>query len=253
MSSLAHQPLTPARRLFSLVAAGGVLIGVYASIGVYLSRSDLPMHEVPTALDHAAPFQPAWVLVYALVFLQAIAPLSSISDLRVLHRTLGAYLTLYAFAVPVWLGYPVAVPRHPVPITDVWTYGVGIVRYVDPPANCMPSMHVGLAVLAALIVLRHDRAAGTFLLGTAAAIWWSTIAIRQHWATDGLVAAAMALAADRVWFDLRPLPDVAFRPLKRHWHLVWLGLYVAGVLILMSGWWWGWMPVHLLPPNTPAW
>lgn len=248
-----HLPLTATRRLTSLAVTAAVVIGVYAAIGVGVYRLGLPVHTVPTALDRLAPFQPAWVLVYAMVFLQALAPLSAITDARVLQRTLGAYVTLYGLAVPLWLFYPVVVPRDPVPITDVWTYGVGIVRYVDPPANCMPSMHVGLAVMAALVVWRHDRRAGAVLYGTAAAIWWSTVAIRQHWATDGLVAAILAILADRAWFELRPLPPTAFRALPRHWHGAWFGLYVLGVLILMSGWWFGWMPLDVLPPNGPGW
>jgi hypothetical protein len=114
-------------------------------------------------------------------------------------------------------------------------------------------MHVGLAVMAALVVRRHDPRAGTLLLGSAALIWWSTLSIRQHWTADGLVAAAMAVTADHLWFGRRALPPEALRPLPRRWHLTWIGAYVGAVLVLMSGWFLGWMPLELLPPNAPRW
>ena len=79
------------------------------------------------------------------------------------------------------------------------------------------------------------------------------MAIHQHWATDGVVATALAFLADRLCFGLFPLPASALTPMPRVWHLAWLALYVVGVLVLMSGWWFGWVPVDKLPPNTNAW
>ena len=167
-----------------------------------------------------------------------------ISDVRVLDRTIAGYLSAYLVAVPIWLLYPVSVPRAPMAIHDVWTYGIAIVRTVDPPTNCLPSMHVALATLAALVVRRHDRVAGNLLLGTAALITWSTLAIEQHWVADGLLGMALAWIADQFW--LGRLPDTMFRPIPRIWHGVWLSLYIGAVLVLMSGWWLGWLPLELL-------
>lgn len=245
--------LTLTRRLATLAATGSVIIPMYAAIGVYTAKAGGPLYTVPTVVDHLVPFDPRWVVVYALVFLQALAPLAVVSDTRALHRTVAAYGTMYLLATPIWLLYPVTVPRPAVPIVDLWTYGLGIVRFVDPPTNCMPSMHVGLAALASFITWRHDRAAGVGLGITTALIWWSTMAVHQHWATDGLVATALAFLADRLCFGLAPLPEEALTPMPRAWHLAWLGLYVVGVLVLMSGWWLGWVPVDKLPPNAPSW
>ncbi len=247
------QALTRTRRWGMLASTAVVLIPIYAAVGVYTARAGQPMHQIPTLLDRMIPFQPAWVFVYAFVFLQCIAPVAVITDARVLTRTVFAYFALYAVGTPMWVFYPVGVPRPPVPIVDMWTYGIGIVRYVDPPGNCMPSMHVALAVLASLVVYRHDRKAGTLLGVSAALIWWSTVAIRQHYATDGLIGGILALFADRLAFDAQPLPPQAYLPLPRAWHLTWVLGFVVAVSVLMSGWWLGWMPVDQLPPNANSW
>lgn len=245
--------LTTMRRFLTVALTGSVLLPVYGAIGIWTAASHEKMHMLPSFIDSIVPFSAPWVLIYAMVFMQCLAPLFTITDSRVLTRTVAGYFTLYAFGTPVWLLYPVAVQRDPVPIVDVWTYGIGIVRYLDPPGNCMPSMHVALAVLASLVVYRHDRRVGWLLGGSAALIWWSTLAIRQHYAADGLVGAGMAVLADRMWFDTQPLPPEAFRPLAVAWHAVWLGAFVAAVLVLMSGWWFGWVPVSQLPPNLTRW
>jgi len=242
--SSSHSTLTRRRRLVTLFLAYVVVATIYATVG--RSTSAGVPHAVPTLLDRLVPFDPPWVLIYALVFLQAIAPASTVSDRRVLDRTVLGYFSLYALAVPVWLSYPVAVPRPPIQIVDVWTYGVALTRFIDPPTNCLPSMHVALATFAALVVFRHDRLVGWLLALTAILIWYATVAVHQHWAVDGLVAALMALLVDRLIFGLRPLPADAFTPISRRWHLVWVLAYVAAVLVLMSGWWLGWMPLDRL-------
>lgn len=236
-----------------LAATAVVLIPTYAAVGIYTARADQPMHQLLTVVDQIVPFQPAWVFIYAFVFLQAVAPVAVITDSRVLTRTVAAYFALYAVGTPIWFFYPVGVPRPPVPIVDLWTYGIALVRYVDPPGNCMPSMHVALAVLASLVVYRHDRKAGLVLGFASALIWWSTVAIRQHYATDGLVGGGLALLADRIAFDADPLPVAAYDPLPRVWHLTWVLAFAAAVLVLMSGWWLGWVPIDQLPPNTKSW
>lgn len=245
--------LTPTRRWALLAATAGVLIPIYAWVGVHTARAGVPMHQVHTVLDTLVPFEAGWVFIYAFVFLQATAPVAVITDERVLIRTVGAYAALYAVGTPMWILYPVGVPRPPVPIVDLWTYGVGLVRFVDPPGNCMPSMHVALAVVAALVVYRHDRKVGLGLGVAAGLIWWSTVAIRQHYATDGLVGGLLAIVADKLAFDVRPLPASAFLPLPRAWHATWLLAFAVAVTVLMSGWWFGWVPVDQLPPNANNW
>jgi hypothetical protein len=230
------------------------MVGVctlYGAVGLW--SVGRPAHMPGSALDAAVPMQPAWVVVYLLIFFQALAPLATLSDRRALDRAVGSYLSLYALGLPLWVFYPVTVPRPPLPIRDIWTYGVALCRYLDPPTNCMPSMHVALAAMAALVVWRHDRVMGAVLMATGALITWSTFAIEQHWVADAAVAVVFAVVADLAWFGLRPLPVDALAPLPRRWHTSWILAYVGVTLFLMSGWWFGWVPLDKLPPNTEVW
>lgn len=248
---LADTVLTGRARLLAVLTVGIGVCTLYGVVGAYTARG--PFYQLETALDRAVPMQPAWVLVYLMIFFQAAAPLASVRDTRVLTRTIGAYLTLYATAVPLWLWFPVTVPRPALPIVDLWTYGVALTRFIDPPSNCMPSMHVALSVMAALVVRRLDRTMGWVLLGSATLVTWSTIALEQHWAADGVVAVLLAFIADHLWFRRAPLPPDALTRLPRIWHVTWVGAYAAVALALMSGWWFGWMPLEWLPPNSERW
>ena len=243
--------LTGRSRLLTVLGVGIGVCTLYGAVGVYTARG--PFYQLETALDRAVPMTPAWVLVYLMIFFQAAAPLASVRDTRVLRRAIGAYLTLYATALPLWLWFPVTVPRPPLPITDLWTYGVALTRFIDPPSNCMPSMHVALSVMAALVVRRIDVVMGRVLLASAALVTWSTVALEQHWVADGLVAILLALIADHLWFRRSPLPPEALSRLPRVWHATWIGTYAVVALVLMSGWWFGWMPLEMLPPNTERW
>lgn len=248
----ADTTLTAARRLRTVLGVGIGVCVLYGGIGAWTASGGVKL-TLETALDRAVDMQPAWVLVYLLIFFQAAAPLAVVRDTRVLDRAVGAYLTLYAVALPIWILWPVTVPRAPLPITDLWTYGVALTRFIDPPTNCMPSMHVALSVMAALVVLRLDRLVGWLLVASAALVSWSTLAIEQHWAADAVVATLLALFADQLWFRLRPLPADALTTMPRRWHLTWIGAYAVVTLVLMSGWWLGWVPLDMLPPNAERW
>lgn len=235
-------PLTLTRRIAPLIAAYAVIFVVYLLVAY--ATADQPFGSLESPIDRVAPFSPPWVLVYVAVYTQALAPACILTHPRVLDRTVFSYLSIYLVAVPLWLFYPVGVPRGPLPIVDVWTYGVAMVRALDPPTNCFPSMHVAFATLAALVVRRHDRLGGGLLLSSAALISVSTVLIDQHWLADCVLGAALAAISYRLW--VAPLPDALFSPLPRRWHGAWLGLYVVMVVSLMTGWWWGWVPLDWL-------
>jgi hypothetical protein len=63
----------------------------------------------------------------------------------------------------------------------------------------------------------------------------------------------LAFIADHLWFRRAPLPPDALTRLPRIWHVTWVGAYAAVALVLMSGWWFGWMPLDVLPPNSERW
>ena len=215
-----------------LVVGGGLVVLLYAAYGatgIWMAGSGRALHTLQSPLD-IVPFTPWASLAYLWLFPQVLAPLVVIKDRRVLRRAALAYVFLVACGLPFWLLYPVTVPRTPMPVTDLGSWGLALTRFIDPPTNCFPSMHVAESVLAATIVARHDRAVGLVLGLMAAVVAWSTLALGQHWAADAVVGALLALLADQLFFGRRPLPAAALSPAPRWHHLAW----VAGYALLFA-------------------
>jgi membrane-associated phospholipid phosphatase len=218
-------PITHQDRLRVGGALVVLLYAVYSGTGIWMASSGRPLYTLATPLD-VVPFTPWASLAYLWLFPQVLAPLVVIQDRRVLRRAAGAYAFLIACGLPFWLVFPVTVPRSPVPVTDLGSWGLALTRFIDPPTNCFPSMHVAESVLAAVLVARHDRLVGRLLYGTAAVVTWSTMALGQHWAADALFGAALALVADHLFFTRRPLPPHATPAAPRWHHLFWVAVYV---------------------------
>ena len=221
-----------------LVAGLGLSVGIYTSVNLWMAQ-EIPDRVFPTLIDDWVPFYAPTVIIYLGIYALAIAPVCILNDVRVLQRGAGAYATLLLSAVPIWVLWPVTVPRETVPVHDLFTWGVALMRFIDPPVNCLPSMHVGETILATLLCWRLDRRAGVGIGILTALVWWSTLALDQHWFVDGLSGAILAWVSYKLWFDVRPLPAVAWRALPLT-HFVWaLGLYIIQFLAAALPWWLG--------------
>jgi len=229
------------------IAAAGTL-GLYLLYGVsglHTARSAAAAVHLHTALDDLVPFYPPATLAYLLLIAQVYAPVALIDDWRVILRGAAGLVGMIGTFLVVWLVFPVSVPRGPIDVNDVFTWGVALTRYLDPPSNCFPSAHVADSVFVALMVRRVDRAMGNLLLVSAAIIAWSTVAIHQHWVADGIAGALAAVVADRVAFSVRPLPPDALRGGPRG-RLGWaLGIYAVLFLAAALPWW-----LHLVDPGN---
>jgi hypothetical protein len=187
-----------------LVVWGGLTAGI---CGPYfaLQRLELFPARLPpvTALDRAVAFEPLWIWPYvSIALLVAIAPMLATSRDALRRYVLGlAILCGVCFAV--FLAVPVIGPRPSVmPDQALYRFIVA----VDRPTNSFPSLHVGLAVYSLLYCNRVLGPGGSrssrFLRQGLGALWgaailYSTLATKQHWAIDlppAIVIAAVAYA-----------------------------------------------------------
>ena len=114
-------------------------------------------------------------------------------------------------------------------VTGYWTFVLDILRSVDPPVNCLPSMHVAVATLAGLLIRRADALVGNVFLVLIPFIWYSTMALDQHWFVDGLVGMVLAVTVEQVtlrWMKLPrsssdPQPQGHLAGLDPTWWLSW--------------------------------
>ena len=246
-------PMNWVRRINILLILMLAVTGIYLGVGLIAHEAPV-FYTVDLPFDHMIKLSAPWLVVYFFMYFQILAPASSIKDQRVMIRMCVAYLLMYVVAVPIWLWMPVIVPRDPVAVTDFWTWCMNVMRWKDPPINCLPSMHVAHSAVAALVIRRVDKTMGRVILVSVGLIWWSTLAVGQHWFVDGLMGLALAVAADWVVFDwYKPLPKTAYARIDRRWHWAWFGFFIFGCGLMVFIYNSGVLPAEMLPVNTPKW
>ncbi|MEC7946193.1 MAG: phosphatase PAP2 family protein [Myxococcota bacterium] len=214
-------------------------VGLYATLNHHLA-SAAAARTLSSPIDDLVPFNIHGMFLYGGIYAIALTPACLIEDRRLLMRCALGFMLLLASAIPFWLLWPVTVPRTPLAGDGLLQWGLAFVRWADPPMNCFPSMHVGETVLAAYFCARMDRRAGLLVGLLALGVWWSTMAIDQHWFVDGLVGAALALVVGFAVLAVRPLPPGAFQPASLV-RLLWaVGLYIVMFSALALPWLAGW-------------
>ncbi|MCO4762567.1 MAG: phosphatase PAP2 family protein [Myxococcales bacterium] len=226
----AVQPVTLRTLTALLLGLAFVLFGTYSIIG--MRQAAVAVHTLATPIDDLITFSAPWVVIYFGLYPILFAPMVTIVDRRVAVRTCIGMSLLVLICAPFWLLWPVTVPRTPLDVVDPWTWGLHVIRALDPPTNCLPSMHVAGSTFAALCVWRHDKWPGTGTMLLAMGIWYASVAVDQHWFVDGLAGAGLALAIDR--FIYRGVPTAAFVPRDRRGHWLWLGLYAALLAVMVA-------------------
>jgi membrane-associated phospholipid phosphatase len=207
------------------LATYSIYMAVLAAL-YWLSQQPVfgPMHALPfTALDRAIPFIPETSILYSsLTVLIGVAVLTAPRFLD-LRRVMASLLLVTGTCTACFALWPVVYPRELFPIPDRFNLAISWLmdtREVDHANNCMPSLHVALAVVCGYWLYRSAarrpwlRAAAA---GWAAAICATTLTTKQHYAVDVLAgalvgAAACALVA-RLLVDRHPGPTLSLEAL----------------------------------------
>jgi len=222
------------QRLLISTAAIGTPLAAYLVIGNYTAAGT--SYQLATTFDALVPFSLGWVLPYIYMYVSSVAPVCAIKDRRLLIRWAAAVALMYVVATPIWVFYPVSVPRAPLLGYDYYSYLLTIIQTLDPPTNCFPSMHVAVATLGALVVHRVDKIVGSILLATVVPIWYSTVAVQQHWVVDGAAGLLLAVGSYIVIYRVADLPPESFERLPRVMHLAWVALLVGALVGLRLIW-----------------
>lgn len=158
-------------------------------------------------------------------YLSAHFPVNQASDLTPIY--VGAQAVLRgadpyaaARAAPIWLNlllYPLPATLVVLPLTIFSTHtAAGLV----------------LAIGTGWLAYRVTREAWwPLLLFASGSFWWSMIAVQ--W-TPLLMAAALAGPAVGLALAIKPTYGLALLAMQRRWRAVWLGLIVAGLVLLVS-------------------
>jgi membrane-associated phospholipid phosphatase len=165
------EPLPLHDRLRITLVLYACVMTIYFSAG-HVARP--PWISLRTPIDDAIPFVPG------------------------MRRMMRACLLAYAMAAAFFVVMPVRDADPPLQGASWAERLLDWNRAADVTKNAFPSMHVGLAVLLALIGFRRSPAWGWGLLACAAVISVSTLLVKQHFVADIPAGALVAFAAYRI-------------------------------------------------------
>jgi membrane-associated phospholipid phosphatase len=186
----------------------GVLTAVIAGL-LYVVPNRwqmIPPSYLPlTWIDEAIPFWPATGLVYAAIYFFLVGTFVVLRDLSVVSRFLYACLFTQIVAAACFVLWPTVYPRElyeiPLHASRFDAAIVELVRGMDTPANCLPSLHVSTVVLCAGALLADRRSFAGVL--TAVPLALSTLTFKQHYVADVIAGLALGLVAYFVFFRWR--------------------------------------------------
>lgn len=185
----------------ALTALISALLYVIPNRWQVVTPSYLPL----TAIDEVIPFWPASGLVYGAIYLFLLATFVLVRDLAVASRFIYACLFTQAIAAACFVLWPTVYPRElfavPMHAGRLGVAIVDVVRGMDTPANCLPSLHVSTAVLCAGVLIADRRSFAGVLIALPLAL--STLTFKQHYVADVIVGLALGLAAYFIFFRWR--------------------------------------------------
>jgi membrane-associated phospholipid phosphatase len=196
---------TSKNRLWWGAGVGTFAIVVYGLSG-RLALSLEPRELPPSVIDQVVPFLPTTLWIYSSVYLIYVASCLLQRDIYLFGRFLYAYLFAYSLSAIFFLVYPTTFPRadYPLPsdLDAITRTAFEWLRATDAPTNCLPSMHVGSAVMSTLpFYRRRPRLFLAFSIWTAA-IGIATLTTKQHYSVDvisGALFGAFSYGVANFW------------------------------------------------------
>ncbi len=186
-------------------AAVGVAVFAFA-MGIYLLCNRFhffPPRALPlTWVDRNAPFLPLTFWVYNSEYVFFLALYAAASNLRNLNKFVYSIIAIEVVSCLIFVLWPTAYPRElfplPASLDPVTAWGFTLMRGIDTPASCCPSLHVSAVYLASFIFRDEKRRLFPWFLAWATTITISTMTTKQHYFLDVLSGFALAMAF--YWF-----------------------------------------------------
>lgn len=162
--------------------------------GSYILINHFPIFDA-----HKLPFLPGenqiplmnWtVYIYLSIFIYIPIAIYLIPQERY-ARTFLALCAMCALHLIIFVIFPTIYPRAP--IDDEYLL-IRLIRIVDAPTNCFPSLHVALSMFFAIALLRTRKdKISVVMFVWAVFIALSTVTTQQHYILDGLGALVTSI------------------------------------------------------------
>jgi len=140
-------------------------------------------HDVETSWDRAIPFIPVFILIYLTGYIFVFLPTLLVKDYSLFKRGAWAVVIILTFSFISFVIYPVKVGRPALFGQGILSTFFGLLRTVDGPYNGLPSLHVSLAFISALVCYAY-RPRYVWLVVWALLIAVSALLVKQHTVWD---------------------------------------------------------------------
>ena len=185
-----------------IIIMAGIFSAFYAgsgAIGYHYGRV-LPFLR----LEEMIPLLPWTILIYMVLYpLYLIWALYSFRIEENMNKTLYSFMLLTVISCAIFLIYPVNFPRtdFPLPLDNTITTRIfQLVRVLDKPSNCLPSLHVGICYCFAYGFYRENQSKFWISMALSTLVAISTLTTKQHYIYD--IAAGFLLSTGLfVFFD----------------------------------------------------
>jgi membrane-associated phospholipid phosphatase len=145
-----------------------------------------------SAIDRRIPFLSSTIWIYHTQFLFLLTSVWMIKQTTIISRTLYAMAAASLISFAIFFVYPTTLPRAEVTAGMLARQAFALLYSIDLPTNCLPSLHVALAWIAALGIGAEKRRARWIALLWAMLISISTLTTRQHYLIDVLAGLSVA-------------------------------------------------------------
>lgn len=165
---------------------------------VYFAGNHFPLSEPRllrvTEVDAAIPFWPWTAVIYVSAYLQGISAFLTLKRFIDLQHFLEIFAVTVLVAGFIHWALPTRFPRELFPLDagDLSTLPLRLVRLVDTPNSCFPSLHVGLSFACAFAIRQPRPRLWWAFFAWSVVIAVSTLTTKQHYLVD--VAGGLLLA-----------------------------------------------------------
>jgi membrane-associated phospholipid phosphatase len=183
-------PVIPLNKKWLVAAASYLVFAALYSLTGNLHLT-APRLLVPSLIDQRIPFVDWTVWIYHSQFFFLAINIALLKDEVNLSRVFYALNLASLLSFLIFTLYPTTIPRPPQELAGLTMKAFALLYAVDSPTNCFPSLHISLAWLSALGVMRESKKLGLFVGLWAMLISVSTMTTKQHYIVD--VAGGLAI------------------------------------------------------------
>lgn len=182
------------RSKFTYLAVWVPYIAVYQAVNRWplVDPVELPF----TALDRAVPFVPELISLYVAYLPFYWWTVARAENDREANRILYATHVQLMLSLPVFILWPVRMPRELFYGPQLYNWADGFWRWFDAPNNCFPSLHVSNCLMLTLFNWHRPYRWPATLAATA--VIASTLLVKQHYVVD--IAGGAGVFLISLWF-----------------------------------------------------